>query len=110
MSKRSLWVIFLILVLGVIALCFFFSAEKTAVGTVQEILRDKTVVQRQVTVFKLVTSEGEYDLGLDGHENDLANGQEIETTFKLRDYVARGWKNDKGIGYRKVISYKILSR
>jgi len=107
-SKRTFWFLSIFFVLGVIGLIFFFTAEKTAVGTVEGILRDKTVIQKQVTVFKLATSDGEYYLGLEGHENDLADGQRIEATFALRDYVARGWKNNKAIGYHKVKRYRIL--
>ena len=114
MRKNIFWLLLVIIVvsLSLVGLVTFFSAEKTVTGNVIETVQDWTIAGKPVTIFKLISADGEYYLGMSGHKPELQNGQKIEVTFALHEYVAKGFDQATGkfIGYREVKKYKILPR
>ncbi len=110
--KKTAVAVVLVLAFGILGLLMIGSVvEKTVVGTVTKIDKDRTITAIKVTVMTVAGSDGEdYYLGLKGHEPNLKVGDEIEATFLIWDYVARGAANGKPVGYKTIKHYKIISR
>lgn len=103
----------IVLILGitaVLSIYLFLNIQKTVTGKIVKISKDSILVGDKITIIHLETPEGNYYLGIEGHEVSLRAGDVIEVAFHKYDYIARESVDGKIIGYHKVKNYRVIEK